>query len=292
MSGHRGFVGPLLLIGLGAVFLAANFGLIPPLRAAALVNLWPLILVIVGIDLALARRSPLGALAAELLVIALGVALVVAQPVVPTWLSAGTATGEASVSVPRGDAKALALRIDGGAGTYRVAGGASGLVDATSDRSDLGSRISTRADGTADVRIDQDQDRGPFHVGVAGANVEVRIAKGVPTSLDLNMGAGDFLLDLSEISVTDARVNVGAASLRLVAPRPTGEVAIAVSAGASSVIVEIPDGVEARVTTSGALMSVRSENPRVVGGETTGYAAAKDRVTIRVTAGASSVTIR
>lgn len=292
MTGTRGLVWPLLLIAVGILFLAANFGAIAPVRVLDVLNLWPLILVLVGIDLALAHRWPLAALGADLLVILLGVALVVAQPSVPTWLSAGTATGESSVSVPRGDATSLALRVNGGAGTYRIAGGAGALLEATSDQSDLRIQSSRRSNGSVDVRLDQSEDRAPFHVGSSATHIEVRISSGVPASLDLNMGAGDFVLDLADVAVTDARVNVGAASLRLVAPRPTGDVAITVSAGASSVVIEIPDGVEARVTTSGALTSLRSENPRLVGSETTGYAASKDHVTIRVTAGASSVTIR
>lgn len=292
MSRGRGLVWPLLLIAIGCVFLAANFGVIAPVRLLDVLSLWPLILVLVGIDLALGHRWPVAALGADLIVIALGVALVVAQPSLPAWFTAGTATGESSVSVPRGDAKALALRVNGGAGSYRISGGAGALVEATSEQSDLRVQTSTRPNGSVDVRLDQSEDRAPFRVGSSATRIDVRIASGVPASLELNMGAGDFVLDLADVSVTDARVSVGAASLRLVAPRPTGDVPITVSAGASSVVIEIPDGVEARVITSGALMSVRSDNPRLAGTETTGYAASKDRVSIRVTAGASSVTIR
>lgn len=292
MSGRRGLVWPLLLIAVGGVFLAANAGFIAPVRLVDLLNLWPLVLVLIGIDLALARRWPLGALAAELLVIALGAVLVVSQTAVPSWRSLDAPVGESSVSVPRGDAKALALHLNGGAGAYHVAGGASALVEATSDESDLRVHSTMRASGTADVRVDLSEERVPFRVGSSPVHVDVRIANGVATALDVNMGAGDFVLDLADVTVTDARVSVGAAALRLVVPHPTGEVPITVSAGASSLIVEIPAGVEARVTTSGALTSVRSENPRVVGDETSGYAAAKDRVTIRVTAGATSVSIR
>jgi hypothetical protein len=50
------------------------------------------------------------------------------------------------------------------------------------------------------------------------------------------------------------------------------------------------------VTTTGALVSVRSSNPRVIvsGGtaETSGYGAASARVIVRVKAGASSITLR
>jgi hypothetical protein len=50
------------------------------------------------------------------------------------------------------------------------------------------------------------------------------------------------------------------------------------------------------VTTSGAFLSLRSANTRVTAGdntaETSGYGSATARVTVRVTAGASSITVR
>jgi hypothetical protein len=69
-----------------------------------------------------------------------------------------------------------------------------------------------------------------------------------------------------------------------------------VNAGASSIVIEVPDGVEAQVTTKGALLTLRSSNPRVTASgnsaETAGYGSATARVTVRITAGVSSITIR
>jgi hypothetical protein len=73
-------------------------------------------------------------------------------------------------------------------------------------------------------------------------------------------------------------------------------VTIDVAAGASTVIVEVPDGVEAQITTKGALLTLRSSNPRVVASsnsaETSGYGSATARVSVRITAGVSSIAIR
>ncbi|TMD56739.1 MAG: hypothetical protein E6I83_02115 [Chloroflexi bacterium] len=92
--------------------------------------------------------------------------------------------------------------------------------------------------------------------------------------------------------------------MRFVLPKPTGDVAIDMNGGASSITVTVPDGVEARISTSGGLISLRSDNPRlgdtsgsrgVFAGrtslETSGYATAHDRVTLTITAGASSIVI-
>jgi hypothetical protein len=70
-----------------------------------------------------------------------------------------------------------------------------------------------------------------------------------------------------------------------VLPRPQGSITVAITAGAASVTIEVPDGVEYRFEPSGGLNSVngRTESP--------GYDAAGDRVLIRFTGGAASVRI-
>ena len=295
MTSRRGIAWPLLLILLGVVFLLGNLGYIPPLSVLALFSLWPVLLILIGIDIAFGRRWPMAVLAADVLIIVLAVGLAASQPTIATpfgpfvfFQRDGGVPGTSSVSAPRGDAKSLSLRLTGGAGTFRVAGGATDLVSATSDQDNLVLRSSGSAD-RPDVRIDQ-SDRARF--GGTPTHVDISIASDVATSFDLNAGAGEFIVDLRDVKLTDARMNVGAASLRVVLPKPTGDVSIVVSAGASSIVVEVPEGVEARVTTSGGLMSLHSENARINNNETAGYATAKDRVTVRVSAGASSVTIR
>src|SRR4030081_150733 len=53
-----GVVGPLILIFLGGVFLLQNTGYLPPNFWFNLWRLWPVILVLVGIELLLANRVP------------------------------------------------------------------------------------------------------------------------------------------------------------------------------------------------------------------------------------------
>ncbi len=291
MTGRRGLFWPLLLIVVGVLFLLANLGLLAPISVVGLLRLWPLLLVLMGIDIAVARRRPLAALALEGLVIVAGVAILLAQPS-GGWIAFTTpgGPGETSVSAPRESADSLALHVDGGAGSYTISGGAGALVEASSDEPDL--RLRTTRSGTrVDVRLDQ-SDRGFRLGGVGPTHVDAKVASDIPTSLDLNAGAGDFVVDLSDVKLTGARMNVGAAQLRIVLPHPTGDVPITISAGASSVVVEIPAGVEAQVTLNGALTSLTSENGRFSGSATPGYAAATDRVTVRVTGGASAVTVR
>ena len=297
MTTRRGLFWPLVLIAIGIVFLLANYGYIGTLSVVALLNLWPLILILIGIDIAIGRRWPLAALAADILIIAAGLAIVATQPSLPAPFFADSSAGggESTISVPRTPSSdGMRLRLSGGAGVFTIHGGSltNEAVHATSDRGDLRLRGNTTVGTRADVRIDQGSFQG-FRFGPStAAHVDYTIANDIATSLQLDTGAGEFTLDLTDVKLTDANVNVGAASLRIVVPKPTGDVSITVSAGASSVVVEVPAGVEARVTTSGGLLTTHFDATRFTNGETSGYASAKDRVTVRFTGGVSSVTVR
>lgn len=299
---RRGLLLPLLLITLGAVLFAGNFGYLPPISVRALLQLWPLLLVVFGIEMILARREPYLALAVEVLVVAAAVGIVLSQPF---GLFAPVSTASGAGSVARAGASSLALRVEGGAGSYTVAGGASALVEARSSGGEISVRESRRGDA-ADVRV-QPSGFGGDVIAFGGGppvNVDVRVASDVPVSVRVSGGAGDFTVDLRDILLRDARIETGASKLELTLGKPSGDVPIRVQAGAATLVVIVPADVEVRITTSGGMLSTTTENARLGAGsssalarnasvvETTGYAAAKDRVTLTIEAGASSITIR
>ena len=70
---HGSIVGPVMLIGLGAVLLLDNLDLLGQSPWTVLLDLWPVILIAAGLDLALGYRSLAGALvAAALALLVLG----------------------------------------------------------------------------------------------------------------------------------------------------------------------------------------------------------------------------
>ena len=305
MSTRRGVFWPLLLIALGLIFLLQNFGFISGVSWLAVASLWPLLLILIGLDIAFARRWPLPTLAVEVAVIAGGLALVAISPNLSPGVFVfgdGDGSGETDVSAPRGIATEMSLTLNGGAiRSYHVTGGSTQLLEAHSANPDL--RLRTSGTTRAVVRLDQAS--GGFFHPISEGDVQIRVAGDIPTSLTINVGAGDFDVDLSDVRVTDARVNVGASSMRFVVPKPSGDMAIRINGGASNIVLVVPDGVDARIATTGGLLSLRSDNTRLgTGGEargcvacgnsveTSGYSAARDRVTVTISAGASSIVVR
>ena len=303
---RRGVFWPLLLIALGLLFLLESLGYISGISWLAIASLWPILLILIGLDVAFAGRWPLATLAAEVLVIAAGLALVAYAPNLGPGVfvfGSPSGPGENEITVPRAGATALDLTLNAGATrAYRVSGGATELVEAHSANPDL--RVRTTGTSRVNVRLDEVTPSGFLRPAV-DSDIQVRIASDVPTSLTVNVGAGQFDIDLADVRVTTADVNVGASSMRFVLPKPTGDVPIDMNGGASSITVIVPDGVEARISTSGGIVSLRSDNARlgssgsarsVFAGrtslETSGYSTAHDRVTLTITAGASSIVIR
>ncbi|MDQ2912205.1 MAG: DUF5668 domain-containing protein [Chloroflexota bacterium] len=306
MRARQGVFWPLLLIALGIVFLFSNFGVITGISWLAIASLWPLLLILIGLDIAFARRWPLPTLAAEILVIATGFALLAYSPNLSPGIfvfSDGDGPGVADVTVPRGNATELALSLNAGATrSYHVTGGATALVDAHSANPNLRVRVS----GTTRANVRLDQVSSGFLRPADSDDIQIRVPSDLPTSITINVGAGEFDIDLSDVRLTDARVNLGASSMRFVLPKPTnGSVDIRMNGGASTITIVVPDGVEARIATTGGFLSLRSDNTRLgTGGggggciacgssiETSGYAAASNRVTVTISAGASSIVVR
>lgn len=295
---RRSMFWPLVLIAIGLVALAGNYGWVEPVSIISFLALWPVLLILLGVDIAFARRWPVATLAAEVLIIAGALLLATLQPSALRLTSfsfsgsSDCAGGSPSVALPRGSLQSLRLSISGGAARYHLSAGATAAVTASAEGADLClSDRSGRDASRGDIRLTQGGTRLS-----AATDVTVDVASDLPVSLQINAGAGEFVFDLHDVRLTDARLNIGASSTTLVLPKPGGDVPVRIEGGASSIAIEIPADVEARITVTGGLNSAASSNPRAVKTgsviETAGYSTAKDRVTVTINGGVNSVSVR
>ena len=58
VNNKRSLFWPILLIGVGIISLLVTFNVLPSISLRALIRLWPLILIIIGLQLIFGRRSP------------------------------------------------------------------------------------------------------------------------------------------------------------------------------------------------------------------------------------------
>jgi hypothetical protein len=188
---YRSLFWPVLLIGIGAIWLLVNLGFISPAGIGLLFNLWPLILIALGLDLLFGRRSALiGALIA-LLTLAVIVALLVAAP----WLPLATApeVKTETFSEPLGETTSAHVILDlwSDPATVRSLSGSSSLIEVEAAYT---GQVNFEVSGGQEKTIRLSHSLGgvpvfSFDFG-KGRNTDIRLNPDVPVDLDIDIGSG------------------------------------------------------------------------------------------------------
>jgi hypothetical protein len=292
---YRSFFWPAVLILAGVVALLVNIGALPVDRLILLVNLWPLILIVIGLEI-IVRRGFHGASAdvAAALVVILAVAGAAAYVAINP---SPTATGKMDVSAPVGDLHHASLEVDVGSATIDISGG-----------SDLGSLLYrahveypgpkpdiTFDRSTAVLKISQNTNF-PFGFGNGRFGLNVQLNQSVSWTVDENTGASKDTINLPHVMVAGITVNTGASSEDMTLGPPAGIVRVEVNGGALTVHVHRPSGTEASVQVSGGADSLNADGHSEHGigdlkYESSGFSGAADGYRITVNGGACTVTL-
>ncbi|MDH7489014.1 MAG: DUF5668 domain-containing protein [Anaerolineae bacterium] len=291
-----GLVWPIILIGLGVVFLLNNLGVLPWDIWGTLLRMWPVILIAIGLDLIIGWRSVWGSLVALVLI-----ALVLAGGIWLAYTAAGpTVATTETVAYPLGGATQASVEIAQAVGELRVRAlpaGSANLAQGTLQlaRGETVTRSFIGGD-TARLSIKSDKRNwGPEVMGVQNARVwDLALNGGVPMVLELDLAVGKMTADLSglDVSAADVKVAVGDATVRLPSQ---GRSAVKVSVAVGNLAVEIPRGVEARVRSGAALAGRSFPSGWARDGDTytsPGYATAQHRVELETDVALGNLTVR
>ena len=307
--------GPHLWLGLTLILIGTVF-LLRRIEAFADLDLWPMVLIAVGLFLLVTtglRPNP-GAWMAPFVLIAIGTVFLLRDldvfpedlPIWPVVLIAIGASflipavvprrdGPAKISEPVRDARRAAVKVTFGAGRLTV--GALPASERALFRGEVDARatVRTRRHGdAAEIAIDQ---RGwaTFGWGGRGREWVLDLNPGLPLSLDVRSGASRADLDLSGLQVESLHVGTGASEVTVVMPEQ-GVTRAEIEAGAASVTMRIPQGVAAAIRTESALASVDIDTLRFPGsgGEyrSPDYETATNRVDLTVKGGVGSFRVR
>src|SRR4029077_17836527 len=228
---NRSLFWPAVLILVGVFALLVNSGLVAPERLDRLVDLWPLILVVIGLEL-LVRRSLQGANAelAAVLIVALAIvgatAYVALGPAIPTGthtLDVSGKVGSLKQASVRVEAKAAQITMEGadiGADLYRAhvvySGNPPHVVFAESD---------------GDLQILQSNSSGFFFQDRRFA-LDLKLNTRVMWKIVVDSGASSDSFNLSSVPVSDIQLNPGASREDITLGSPSGSVQITVNGGA------------------------------------------------------------
>ncbi|MBN2549966.1 MAG: hypothetical protein JXB15_12460 [Anaerolineales bacterium] len=200
-------------------------------------------------------------------------------------------------SIPLEGASQASVRIGHAAGRLQIGSGAGpgNLLDG-----EFGGGVEIdkkRQADTLGVRLNPSQTWSfPFAWSPGDTlNWSLRLTNEVPLGLELETGANDARVDLTELKVTSLRLSSGASSTDLTLPAVAGYTRVKISTGAASVKVRVPQGVAASIHYSSGLASVSVDKERFPraerGYQSTDYDLAQNKVDIEIETGVGSVEI-
>jgi hypothetical protein len=155
-----------------------------------------------------------------------------------------------SESVERGDAEAVRVQIEMGAGDLEVTGGAQDLLEA--DFTYNVARLEPSVEySDGELTVHQPEARGlPALEGLTGFRNEwvLRLSDGVPMDLSVTMGAGTSDLRLAGLALTGLNVDLGAGISTIdLTGDWANDLEAVIETGAADLTVRLPSDVGARV---------------------------------------------
>lgn len=321
--------GPLLLIGVGLVFLLDQFGYLPIDPWILLWRFWPVILVLVGLDLLLGRRSFIGSMLGALLpLLLIGglIAFLFFGRDLSGWLS-WTGDNELkreTIEHPLGEIQEADVTLNMGSWHTSVAALddspnlIQGEIDTYGELRFLVDEGSERAEVT--LSVENPGASGLFDWASRGNDRwEIELSPNLPLDLELDCGSGSGEFDLNELQVRDLLVDGGSGSIELTLPAEWG-MEVELDVGSGSVELVLPERGEATVDIDGgtgriqivlpAKMAARveivsgsgsfrpGERLKLVQGErdgdgvweTEGFQSAENRIELKIDQGSGAIT--
>jgi len=301
MYRNRGLLFPLVLIAIGVIVLLVNTGVLSPEAVQRLGDLWPLLLVILGLQLILNHTMPrqqatlIGLGAAAVIVVA-AVAYATLAPAAPL----GTQHFDSSERL--GGLSAATVDVNYSAASIEVQAGSLGdslyqaHVDYPGDENPPTISLD-QVSGTLEIR--DNSNFSPFHLfGSNRRHVMVTLTDRIPWTIQVGGGTANLRLDLRHLELSKLQVSGGANQLDGQLPSPKGTVVIDVSGGASNVTLQAPAHSDWRVAISGGVsaVTINGSSSGNLGGnfqqQSPGYDAATNRFDIEISGGASHIDFR
>lgn len=251
---RRGVVWPLILVFIGAVLLLNNLGLTEFSLWSLAIQLWPAILLAIGVDILIPRRSAWGTALAILAVATVFLGSFWLMGEVSERALEGTTIRQSDDGV-----RTAEIALDPAVGSMVLDGRAPDnmLIEGTASqlrREQLEPEFSV-SDGRAVFQLSPQYGPG-VTVVLPWPRVlwDLSVASDIPLDLRSEIGVGEMQLDLSQVQVDDLNVSfgVGRAEIDLPSGRPlraridggVGEIVLRVPHG-SSVRVQLPEGLTA-----------------------------------------------
>jgi hypothetical protein len=308
----------IVLVLLGVVFLLRNYGYVD-IHWSNIFHLWPIFIVIAGVNLIFANnRSPL-ATGIKLAVIIGGFGLLFFGNFGNRFGFWPRGNYEFDIdddgSIEQIDVvkrestrffeenyndsiKTARLNIHGGATSYRLSDTTSQLISAEA-REFFGkytfNSIKTDSSSVIDFRMRNNKFKNFGFNNDKSNKATFKLNVNPEWELDINAGATDLDFDLTKFKIRTVDIDGGAASFKVKFGQPLNVTTVKVNTGASEVDIRIPKGAAASIDVHSGLSSddfegfVKIRDHRY---ETPGYAGATNKFNIKINGGVSDFNVK
>ncbi len=284
-------VGPFILIGLGIVLLLQQLNMIQWSLWEVAFRLWPLIIIAVGADILVARRSFIGAVASLLVVLALFVGGIYLMGTGPAQ-AGGRLTSE-EVAYDLGDAAAgdINLTLDAGKMTVgALATDSKHVIAGTIRQAPSESVTSSHNFSGTKVNVDIES-RWPqtyfFNNTEIDHTWDLALTGRIPLNVTLTLGAGEIVADLTGLKLASVNVKIGAGHLLLILPAGSN-IKVDVSIGAGQAEIRLPGQTPVKVDCTTGVGNCALPNGSGFWGQnytSEGYSSADSKITIDISLG-------
>jgi hypothetical protein len=243
----RSFFWPIVLIGIGVIMLLANLDLLPSPSVRLLLRLWPLALVVLGLDLLVGRRSPIIGGLIGLGAIALVVALLYMAPSLELEPAIERKTLAFNEPLGSADAAIVSLDLERYATTVQASIDSEDLFDALLETY---TDASFRATGSGQKSISlKPAEANLFNFDWTMASTrdmtwEIGLSPAIPLNLSVDVGSGSANLDLFGLTLSALKVDGGSGHTELAIPASSSLYPVDIDGGSGSFDIEIEAGAD------------------------------------------------
>jgi hypothetical protein len=252
---YRGYFWPAVLILIGVVAFLVNSGVISSDRLNLLFDLWPVILIVIGLELLARRALPgqNGDVAAVLIVLLAAGGAIAYIALAPNPSTSGKLDSHAAL----GNLDHATLEIDAGAANITVTG-------TSSLEGDLYHATISYSGPRPEINLDRSNGSLTISQGNTGFGVfqtrrftlDLQISSSIPWTITSDGGASTETFNLASVPLKSMDINTGASREDITLGSPSGVVPITINGGALTVNLHRLAGVGASVSVSGGAVSL------------------------------------
>jgi hypothetical protein len=312
----------VILVLIGAAILLGNFGYLH-FRLYNIFHLWPIFLVIAGVNLVFAHNKTIWATIIKVSVLAIGLGLIFFGnfgELYNFWPrhnfnfhnnnfddnnndnddsdTSGTdfkMSGKGAFNEPyNANIKIARLNISGGGTAYNLSDTTNQLFSATTMDADSRYVFTNSKDDSVYVVNFKMKEHKGFNFDSDKNKVSMRLNPNPIWDISVETGAASVDFDLSKFKVRELKMHGGAASFNVKLGAPLLLTNVDISTGVSGVEVSIPENAACSIETSSGLSDNNFEGfnkTRDNNYETPGFASAKNKIHIRINGGLSGFTV-